>query len=279
MTARALIVSVCACLLAAPACAGTYRVQRGDSLYTIASRYGTSAEQLMADNGLADASLHAGQQLVVPGETRPARRSRPRPQATVTPAPAPEPMVAEPAAEPAPQISVAALGAAPAAPAPLPTGQPAGGSDLSVGAIFGLISKLGLVLAMAYGASVLLKRANHRSLAPRGSGMKVVETIPLGQHRSLHVVSVGNRRLLVGATPQQIGLIGDVTRDLRIAAPAETAPAQPLASHPGTDVPADDFTARLLGLLQKANVPVGTTTGEYRRPQGLGQAGVQQSVR
>lgn len=279
MTARALIVSVCACLLALPACAGTYRVQRGDSLYTIASRYGTSAEQLMADNGLADASLHAGQRLTVPGETRPIRRSRPQPQATVTPAPAPEPMVAEPAAEPAPQVSVAALGAEPAAtPAPLPTGQPAGGSDLSAGAIFGLVSKLGLVLAMAYGAGLLLKRANHRSLAPRGSGMKVVETIPLGQHRSLHVVSVGNRRLLVGATPQQIGLIGDVTRDLRTAAPADTAPAAPLASHPGTDVPADDFTARLLGLLQKANVPVGTT-GEYRRPQGLGQAGVQQSVR
>lgn len=44
---------------------GTYRVQPGDSLWTIARAHGTTSEALMAANGLSDAKLKIGQTLVI----------------------------------------------------------------------------------------------------------------------------------------------------------------------------------------------------------------------
>ena len=43
-----------------------YRVQRGDSLYVIASRTGTTVEQLRAQNSLSGDLIHPGQELQIP---------------------------------------------------------------------------------------------------------------------------------------------------------------------------------------------------------------------
>ena len=45
---------------------GTYRVQSGDSLWTIARAHGTTTDALMAANGLSGANLKIGQSLVIP---------------------------------------------------------------------------------------------------------------------------------------------------------------------------------------------------------------------
>ena len=45
---------------------GTYRVQSGDSLWTIARAHGTTTDVLMAANGLSGANLKIGQSLVIP---------------------------------------------------------------------------------------------------------------------------------------------------------------------------------------------------------------------
>ena len=62
-----------------------------------------------------------------------------------------------------------------------------------------------VVLALLGGAAWALRRTNtlRRSRLPI-----VVETaVPLGERRSLVVVSVEGRRLLLGLTPQSIGLV------------------------------------------------------------------------
>lgn len=279
MSKRALIASICALLVAAPAFAsGVHVVKYRESACSIASQYGVPVADLVAANRLPNSRcLRVGQRLVIPGA-----------EAAVAAQPAPQvpPAVAALTA-PAP-VSELALASAPR---PLPVGwsepvsAPApslttSGNDLSLGLVLGLLAKLGLVLALAYGASLGLRRlqAGKLSLGPRSEHLKVVETVPLGQNRSLHVIAVGSRHLLVGSTPQQVGLLGDVTRDLRLGSPTAPEPAPERT---------DDFTARLLQLLHRAPAAgaanaVPATPGEYRRPgqaQGLAASRMGTSAR
>jgi membrane-bound lytic murein transglycosylase D len=48
----------------------THRIAQGESLSTIASRYGTSVTKLMALNGLHDNSIRAGKSLILPGNVQ-----------------------------------------------------------------------------------------------------------------------------------------------------------------------------------------------------------------
>lgn len=61
------ILLFCASLLIpASAYAGTYYVQKGDSLFTIGQRYGVSAEYVRQTNGLKTSAIYPGQKLWVP---------------------------------------------------------------------------------------------------------------------------------------------------------------------------------------------------------------------
>lgn len=57
----------------------TYVVQQGDTLYSIARRYGTTVEAIKAANGLPDNNIHVGQQLRIPTGSS----STPIPQYTI----------------------------------------------------------------------------------------------------------------------------------------------------------------------------------------------------
>jgi len=48
-----------------------YVVQRGDTLYSIARRYGTTVYALMVANGLRGTTIYVGQRLVIPGTGAP----------------------------------------------------------------------------------------------------------------------------------------------------------------------------------------------------------------
>ncbi|MCE5198769.1 MAG: flagellar biosynthetic protein FliO [Armatimonadota bacterium] len=74
------------------------------------------------------------------------------------------------------------------------------------------IFKLALVLALAYGTVLGLKKfTSMKSVAgPAGARIRVIENSSLGANRSLHIVAVGSKRLLVASTQNQINLVAEL---------------------------------------------------------------------
>jgi flagellar biosynthetic protein FliO len=75
-------------------------------------------------------------------------------------------------------------------------------------------------------ARIILKRAK-RNMKPGGgarNGITVVATTPLAANRSLHVIQIGERNLLVGATDGGISTIAELTAD-EVAALGAAEPA------------------------------------------------------
>lgn len=93
--------------------------------------------------------------------------------------------------------------------------------------VVSFILKLALVLGLCYATMLGLKKftsVKNAVGASRGR-IKVVENSTLGANRTLHLIEIGSKRLLVASTPSHINLLaelepGDVT---------EPAPEQPRA--------------------------------------------------
>lgn len=80
--------------------------------------------------------------------------------------------------------------------------------------ILSFIFKLAIVVALAYGTIFALKRFNVGSLQrSNNQRIKVVENTTLGANRSLHLVDVGSKRLLVASTTSQISLLAELQAD------------------------------------------------------------------
>ena len=85
---------------------------------------------------------------------------------------------------------------------PLPS--PAG----SLRAIAGLLIVLGLLFTLAW----MARKGKLRMPGARGRALISVESaVPLGERRSLIVVSVEGRRLLLGVTPAQVSLVTELS--------------------------------------------------------------------
>lgn len=82
---------------------------------------------------------------------------------------------------------------------------------------FAVLVVLALVAALAW----LLRRGAFGPLRPGARAIAVETAVPLGERRSLVIVAVEGRRLLLGMTPAQISLV------------AELGPAPPAAAEPG----------------------------------------------
>jgi flagellar protein FliO/FliZ len=92
-------------------------------------------------------------------------------------------------------------------------------TGLGIQSFVAVVVVLGLVVALAW----LLRRGAFGPLRA-GSRAIVVETaVPLGERRSLVIVSVEGRRLLLGMTPAQISMV----TELEAVAPAAEPPAAP----------------------------------------------------
>jgi flagellar protein FliO/FliZ len=78
---------------------------------------------------------------------------------------------------------------------------------------------LGLVVALAW----LVRRGPLAQLAAKGKPVSVESAIPLGERRSLVIVSVEGRRLLLGMTQTSISLV----TELRGGAAEPVSGAQP----------------------------------------------------
>ena len=78
---------------------------------------------------------------------------------------------------------------------------------------------LGLVGALAW----LVRRGPLAQLAAKGRPVAIESAIPLGERRSLVIVSVEGRRLLLGMTPTSISLV----TELRAGATEPVSGVQP----------------------------------------------------
>jgi len=112
-----------------------------------------------------------------------------------------------------------ALGRSDPAPAGLGTRQ-GGYQDL----LWQSLAAVLVILALGGAGLFFVRRVMPRVAASRGRQVALVETFYLGPQKALHLVQVGGRRLLVGATRERLALVADVTDDVPPAEAAE-APA------------------------------------------------------
>lgn len=99
------------------------------------------------------------------------------------------------------------------------------------------IGGLGLVLCLIIGGFFGLKKFAPQYFAKHSSGksLKVIETLSLGDRRSISLIRVGNSHFLVGNTPQQINFLATLpatpSSDSGPAAAAIPTSASPKASN------------------------------------------------
>jgi flagellar protein FliO/FliZ len=84
-----------------------------------------------------------------------------------------------------------------------------------VNALLAVLIVLALVGALAW----LARRGSFAALKAANRAVSVETAVSLGERRSLVVVAVEGRRLLLGLTPGQVSLVTELS-----AAPAESAP-------------------------------------------------------
>jgi flagellar biosynthetic protein FliO len=86
----------------------------------------------------------------------------------------------------------------------------------------GVFAKLAVVLLLILACSAIFRRWSvPGSKAAKNRQMQIVETVRLSPKQALHIVTVGDRQLLIGATDQSVSLLTAVEQDLN---PIEEAP-------------------------------------------------------
>jgi flagellar biosynthetic protein FliO len=113
--------------------------------------------------------------------------------------------------------------------------QPEGSAVPDLGfSVLRTIGGLGLVLTL-----IVVGYFGLRKIAPRyfmksasSHTMKVVETLPMGDRRSISLVEVANSRFLVGNTPHQINLILTLPDSMSLVSETEAIPPHPKTASP-----------------------------------------------
>lgn len=91
----------------------------------------------------------------------------------------------------------------------------------------GVFVKLVGVLLLIVASAVIFRRwSNFSPAGRRVRHLRLIETIRLSPRQSLHLVSVGDQQLLIGATDQAIALIAPVEGSLDVS-PVEASQPQP----------------------------------------------------
>jgi len=79
--------------------------------------------------------------------------------------------------------------------------------------IFDLFIKLAVVLGVAYASVLGLRKYMNQqgaALPGRGRLLKVIESVSIGPNRSLHLVRVAGKVVVIGSTPENISLIAEI---------------------------------------------------------------------
>ncbi len=108
-----------------------------------------------------------------------------------------------------------------------------------------MVFVLALVLAAIYGVYRLMKRVS-RPKAVDDAAVKVLATTSLGSGKALHVIGLGSKVYLIGATDASITLVAEVADKDFIDGLALEAALAPQASKPGVDF--GEMLVNLLGV-------------------------------
>ena len=84
------------------------------------------------------------------------------------------------------------------------------GSDVPQLSMLRAFGGMGLVLCLLAGAYFGIRKlapAYFPKMSPDGKNLKIVESLGMGDRRSIALVEVGGKRFLIGSTPQQINLL------------------------------------------------------------------------
>ena len=93
-----------------------------------------------------------------------------------------------------------------------------GRGELSVRAVFAVLLVLVLIVAVVYVSRKLLPKITNLP----GKEIRIIETSHLGPRRTIHVIEVGGRRLLIGSTNENITILADLSSDLTDLSSIET---------------------------------------------------------
>ena len=87
----------------------------------------------------------------------------------------------------------------------------------------GVFAKLGVVLLLVLACSAVFRRWSlPGSKGRKKQQMQVIETVRLSPKQAIHLVTVGDQQLLIGATDQNVALLTSVELDLTpVAAKSE----------------------------------------------------------
>ncbi len=82
---------------------------------------------------------------------------------------------------------------------------------VSTSALFlNVFLKLGLVLVLIYSGAIFLRRRQNGCQLTHRKQIQILETANLSPHRALHLVKVGGRTYLIGATDHNIQLLSNL---------------------------------------------------------------------
>jgi flagellar protein FliO/FliZ len=131
-------------------------------------------------------------------------------------------------------------------------------TGLGFQSLFAVVVVLGLVAGFAW----LLRRGAFGALRPGSRSVTVETAVPLGERRSLVIVAVEGRRLLLGLTPGQISMV----TELGAAAPAPIEPGSDASG--GTQSFEQLLLARAKDMFTRRG-PSGDATNPRLRVTGL----------
>lgn len=123
---------------------------------------------------------------------------------------------------------------------------PQSGFSLGPGDLASLGWRLGLVVIVIAGSIVVLRWWARRIAAPRSTTgfLRVVDTLPIGSNRTIHLLALGERVIAIGATQQQITMLETLT-------PEEAAHVLTLARAQSEPLPLGEFAAHLIESLRR----------------------------
>ncbi len=121
------------------------------------------------------------------------------------------------------------------------------GFSLGGGELISLAWRLGLVIIIIAASIVGLRWWGRKAAGPRSTTgfLRVIDTLAISNGRTIHLVALGDRVIAVGATPQQLTLLNELSEDEAVRVLAQSANT--------SDQPLSQFAAELFQSMRRSS--------------------------